>query len=281
VKILVTGKGGETGSWKIRGDQLGTALGATVKPLATFADFKTCDLAVVVKRTPSCVLDGLLRSKKPWVFDAVDFYPQPEASHWTREEAIAWVRGQINQFRPTAVVWPCQRMMDDCGGNLPGMVLKHHHRPVMRVNPVRESVTRVGYDGDNRYLADWREELHLECLNRGWRFIVNPDHLADVDIAVAFRGGRWNGYVQQHWKSNVKLANAHASGTPFVGQRECGYVETSTGAEYWVANRSELKTAFDWLEPLESREEIHKRFVAEAYSVHAAASDLRRFLSEL
>lgn len=281
MKLMVTGKGGSSGSWAVRGQQLGEALGAAVKPMATIDELRGIDVAIVVKRTPEPLLRALRESGVRWVYDMVDCYPQPEAAAWGRGEAISWVQNRLRDLRPAAVIWPNGTMREDCDSGLPGMVLPHHCRPGIARNSIREQIKVVGYEGRPSYLAHWEPLLQAECTRRGWRFVVNPPALADVDIVVAFRGGAWDGYVPRHWKSAVKLANAHGSGTPFVGQRESGYAETATGAEYWADSARELATSFEWLESQTAREQVSDRFIEAAYSVEDAAADLRAFLETL
>lgn len=280
MKLLFTGKGG-SGSWQVRAEQLGSALGAKVKPFANGSDFFDCDLAVVVKRTPEEIVEPLRKSGKPWVFDIVDCYPQPLASDWTRDQAIGWVRKKLEYLKPNGVVWPTQRMRSDCDIGLPGIVLPHHHRPNIKVNPIREKIQWVGYEGRAEYLAEWLPILQEECSKRGWRFTTKPAHLADLDVVVALRGGHWNGYVQRHWKSNVKLANAHGSGTPFMGQLEDGYTETAAGCEYWIADRTHIGISFNWLESQTTREQIADRFLDAAYPIEKAANALHLFLQDV
>lgn len=280
MKLLFTGRG-TSGSYLIRADQLGNALGATVKPLAAHEDFEACDLAVVVKRAPEPIRGGLESSGRPWVYDIVDAYPQPLSAGWQRSEAISWVRRHLMALNPTAVIWPNQRMRDDCDDGRPGIVLPHHARPNQAPNPIREKVATVGYEGSPRYLQGWAMVLHKECERRGWKFAVNPARLADMDIVVAFRGGQWDGYASQHWKSGVKLANAHATGTPFVGRPDDGYTETASGAEYWATSPDEIRIAFDWLESHSTREMVADRFVESTYTLDDAAKDLRPFLESL
>lgn len=280
MNLLVTGRGG-SGSWMCRGEQLGAAIRAKVKPFATFIDAQECDLAIVVKRVPPGVLQALRTAGRRWVYDIVDAYPQPEASTWTRAQAVRWVRSKIFELRPAAVIWPNARMREDCDTGIPGLVLPHHHRPALRLNPVRARVQVVGYEGAEHYLGPWADTLQSQCNSRGWRFVTNPRRLTDLDIVVAFRAGEWTGYVQRHWKSNVKLANAHGSGTPFVGQQECGYLETATGAEYWAENAGELRVALDWLEAQSTREQVRDRFVQAAFPVERAAEILTGWLRGL
>lgn len=280
MRLLVTGKGG-AGSWIVRGEQLGAAMGATTKPMAGRADVRGCDLAVVVKRTPDSVLAALRAERKPWVLDVVDFYPQPISSTWTRAEAIRWVRARIGELQPTALIWPNRQMATDCAIDLPSVVLYHHHRPGIARNPIRERVQVVGYEGAPAYLAGWQRALEAECARRRWRFEVNPRSVADLDIVIALRGGAWDGYVPAHWKSNVKLANAHGSGTPFVGQMERGYLETAAGAERWLTEPGQMRSIFDALESRTTRERVRDAFLAKAYTVTQAAEDLRGFLRGL
>lgn len=273
MKLLVTGKGGKSGSWAMRGEQLGAALGATVQANATIP----ADLTIVVKRTPTAVMAGL-RGKR-WVWDIVDAYPQPEAYGWDSSEAVAWVRRRIKELKPTAIIWPTARMRQDCDTGLPGIVLPHHYRPRIGVNPIRDRVQVVGYEGAPAYLGQWHRLLEEECARRGWRFVLNPASLAELDIVVAMRDA--GGYVSRHWKSNVKLANAHGSGTPFVGQAEYGYTENASGAEYWAEDARDLSVAFDWLKDQGGREAISDRFVQRAYPVERAAYDLKEWLHDI
>lgn len=278
MKLLLTGRG-TSGSWAVRGEQLGAACGATVKQAATVEQCSAADVILAVKRVNDPLLQSLRKSGRPWVFDVVDFYPQPHCTGWTRSEAVAWVKSQIARLAPAAVVWPNRRMREDCDTGLPGLVLPHHHRPGIAVNPVRHSVQTVGYEGAAQYLGHWRGAIEAECARRGWKFVVNPPRLADLDIVVAVRAPEFSGYAQFHWKSNVKLANAHGSGTPFVGQRECGYLETASGCEYWAEEPGKLRTCFDWLESQETRELISDRFREAAYPVDKAAAELTNFLA--
>lgn len=277
MKILVTGRG-SSGSWKVRGEQIGHALGAMVKPLAGLSDMRAADVILVVKRVPDELLANLRRSGRPWVYDIVDAYPQPECSMWNREQAIAWVRNYVQRLRPAAVIWPNQRMRDDCNGDIPGGTVYHHCRPGMRRNPIRERILTVGYEGSERYIHEWLPVIERECRARGARFVMNPPDLAALDVVLALRGGERDCYCTRQWKSNVKLANAHGSGTPFIGASECGYIETRCGAEYFVDRPHELGQALDWLEARQAREAIGERFFAARLPLERQAGEVRAIL---
>lgn len=280
MKLLVTGRG-NSGSWQIRGEQLGQAMGATVKQGVTVEDCKAADMVVTVKRVRDDFLQAVRKADVLWVFDALDFYPQPLCSTWTQAQSIHWVKTLVKKYHPSAVIWPNERMRQDCDDGRPGMVLYHHHRPGIAQNPIRKDIKAIGYEGSASYLGSWRQAIERQCQDRGWRFVVNPDHLADVDIVLAIRAHEFAGYAQRHWKSNVKLANAHGSGTPFIGQKECGYLETATGCEYWTEDPGSMKVCFDWLNSQEARELVSDRFIAKAYTFHQAAKDLQTFLHGL
>lgn len=240
LKVLVTGRG-TGGSWKIRGEQLGEAIGAKVRVNAlTDQGF---DLTVVVKRCPDALrayLKGLV------VWDVVDAYPQPEGNLWSREKALKWLRREVERIRPAAIVAATETMADDCAiFGLPVACVPHHARPEQPVNPIRPEVRTVGYEGAADYLGRWRDVIEAECHRRGWTFVVNPPALADVDIVVALREA--DGYPARHWKSNVKLANAQATGTPCILGPERGYLETQSGAECWAEDHRSLAASLDRL----------------------------------
>jgi hypothetical protein len=279
MKILVTGKGGIAGSWKIRGEQLGAAIAATVKPMATVEDCRAHDVIVVVKRVPDQLLENIRASKRPWVFDCVDFYPQPQVTKWPREGAVAWVRERMSYFHPDAVIWTNMNMMTDCTVGRRETVIRHHAKPGLLNNPIRPDVKLVNYEGAPEYLGEWAHWLERECARRQWAFSINAPIYTAADIVVALRGVDYAGYAQRNWKSNVKLANAHATGTPFVGQTESGYLESATGCEYWVDHHSQLQRTFDILAEQSTREQIHDRFIRSTYSLADAARDLRNFIN--
>lgn len=273
MKILTTGKGGKAGSWEVRGVQLGNAVGDVV-PRATVSDMRKYDVVVAVKRLSPGLLQDLQRSGVPWIWDLVDFYPQPTCTKWSRSQAIKWARHQIHVAGPDGVIYPNERMAKDIG--IPGTVVYHHARPGLHVRPTKQKVEVVGYEGDPRYLGPWRTAIERECRSRGWVFEEGrtPDN---YDIVVAFRGPDFGGYTQRTWKSNVKLVNAQGAGVPFVGQRDPGYTETSSGYELWADTELELKQAFDRLTPYEERRSMQVDMWKSRITLAQCAEEVRRY----
>lgn len=248
MRVLMTGRG-KSGSWAIRGQQLGKAIGANVIPNAL--DVAPYDLAVLVKRPTEELLRRLHRSEVPVIWDVVDAYPQPAGNAWNRPRCFEWLADQVKGIRPAAIVAATRAMADDCHMfGLPVLTLPHHARPGLRQNPIRP-LKVLGYEGGQQYLGRWFPIIQRQCAERGLEFVLNPAEVSDVDILLALRD--CDGYAPRHWKSNVKLANAQGSGTPVICNREAGYLETASGAEQWADNEEELSAALDLLTPIEAR----------------------------
>lgn len=251
MNILVTGRG-SSGSWAIRGTQLGGAIGATVERNAERA--QGFDLAVIVKKIRPEGLMVLRSARVPVVWDIVDAWPQPTGNAWDRTLCMDWLRSEVLRLQPAALVVSTAAMANDCAEfKLPVLVLPHHARPGQLLNPVRDRVQIVAYEGAEQYLGKWRALVERECLPLGWKFLIvdvmhQVSRLCDVDIVLGLRDCK--GYAPMHWKSNVKLANAQGSGTPCVMNREQGYLDTAQLGVAWADDPVELKLCFkvlaDW-----------------------------------
>jgi len=278
MKILVTGKGGNAGSWKIRGVQLGEALEADVRPMASSSACRNADVIIVVKRTPPAVIETVRASGKPWVYDIVDGWPQP--SSWGKESAVTWLRETLDALRPTAVVFGTPRMQFDSKSDLPSLVLPHHSwsKYCDREPVVRGHVKVVGYEGAPQYLARWMPLLIRETGKRGWELNINGD-LAKADIGIALRD--LGGYPAAAWKPGTKLSNLHALGIPALCSREAGYEHVQCGAEYWIDNGQQLVEAFDALSDKSLRVRISQQMRAAMLPVAAVATQYRTWLETL
>lgn len=273
MNLLFTGRG-TSGSWKIRGEQLGAAMGASVRPMAA----GPCDIVIGVKRLPDVLLK-MLRGT-PLIWDIVDSWPQPAGNDWTEDQCKRWLIAELARIRPVGVIAATDAMRRDVEAlGVPALWLPHHHRPGIKPNPIRQRIEAVGYEGGRQYIEPLLQTIQLECHRIKAGFLVNPWHLADVDVVLALRGA--TGYAPRNWKSGVKLANAHGSGTPFIGCREAGYLEMATGCEYWADTQAELRIALDWLADQSAREQVSDRFRSAAFSVDAAAATLREWLEGL
>lgn len=273
MNVLVTGSG-KSGSWQIRGVELGRAMGATV--LANAIDIGPFDVALVVKRPPAELVRRIHDAAVPLVWDIVDAWPQPHGNDWTRDECMAWLRVQVQAVRPAAIVAPTQAMAEDCAEfGVPVLALPHHARPGQRVNPIRP-LRCIGYEGGEQYVRAWGRVMAEECRRRGLRWVVNPESLHECDIVVAVRDQV--GYAPRHWKSNVKLANAQGSGTPIVCSREAGYLETAAGGVLFADTREEMSAAIDWLMPETTRRSYSRALIEGAPTLTGCASALLQWI---
>lgn len=276
MNILVTGSGA-SGSWQIRGEQLGRMIGATV--LAKAVDMSPFEAVVIVKRPPQDMVARVHLEGVPLIWDIVDAWPQPAGNEWCKTACMDWLRHQIAAIRPAAVVAPTQAMAADLAEfGLPVLALPHHGRPGQRRNPIRPLAV-VGYEGAENYIRGWRPVIEAACRRRGLRFEINPDHLDEVDVLLALRDA--TGYAPRHWKSGVKLANAQATGTPVIACRERGYLETACGAEAWADSAAELEHALDSLADTAHRRALGAQLFAAAPTIDAVAATYLQWLRGL
>jgi hypothetical protein len=278
-RILITGKG-TSGSWKIRGEQLGRAIGATVVAQASRAVIEAHDLVVLVKRGPEDLVRRIHESGRPLVWDVVDAWPQPAGSHWPRPACMQWLRQRLNDLRPAACVAATTVMEADIEAErVPARCVWHHARPGQALNPLRGPLATIGYEGSEAHLGGWAQHLEAAARRAGVRFVMHPTRLADVDIVVALRDQ--NGYAAHNWKSNVKLANAQGSGTPIIMGTESAYLATLSGAEAIVSSREDLDEAIEMLRPVDVRRAAAEALRAAAPSLEACAAAYLDFLTSV
>lgn len=277
MKVLFTGRG-TSGSWKIRGEQLGRAVGGEVIPQAL--DVAAFDAVVLVKRGAPDLIDRVRRAGLPLIWDIVDCWPQPAGNTWDKATCMQWLRQQVALLKPVALVAATQAMAADCAEfGIPVLALPHHAWEGQGAAVIGSKVRRIGYQGGSAYLGNWRDFLQEECRRRCWEWMENPPSVAALDIVVAVREAQ--GYAARHWKSNVKLANAQGCGTPFIGNRESGYTETACGLERWADRFDEMVVALDSLEPQAARVEASSAMVAAAPRLKDVAATYRTWLGSL
>lgn len=279
LRILITGKG-TSGSWKIRGEQLGGAIGATVVAQASRSVIDAHDLVVLVKRGPEDLVRRIREAGKPLVWDVVDAWPQPSGSHWPRPACLQWLRQRLNELRPAACVAATPVMEAGIEAErVPARCVWHHARPGQPINPLREHLATIGYEGSEAHLGSWAQHLDAAARRAGLRFVMHPARLADVDIVVALRDQA--GYAARHWKSNVKLANAQGSGTPIIMGTESAYLATACGAEAIVSGPADLDEAIDLLRPVTTRLAVAEAMLDAAPSLEACAAAYLDFLTSV
>lgn len=210
--LLIVGSG--KGSWEMRGVQLGAALGARETSAPSERDWQWADLAILIKKRAITFAPAAHRAKVPIVWDALDFWSQPSENRCHAARALQVFEIQRRAIKPVLTIAATQAMATDCGG----VYLSHHSWQGLTPTPARARVHTVGYDGNDLYLGAWKAVLERACHARGWRFVINPKDLTQVDLLVAFRDGIRDGWICRQWKSGVKLVNAIAAGRPIITQ---------------------------------------------------------------
>ena len=258
----------------MRGIQMGAALGARVLSDPTDEDMAWADVVVLVKKYAVEYAAHVHRAGKPIIWDALDFWMQPGQNHLDLSSGIRAFHQMKALIKPTAVICATEQMVRDCGG----VYIPHHCRLGLVATPPRERVQTVAYDGGERYLGLWDVAIRDECHRRGWDFVVNPKHLAEADILVAFRDGQWDGPLCRAWKSGVKYVNAKRAGRPIITQ-PCAAVDELLPMRFEVDDVRLLATAFDTMSDTFRLGASFQQ--SEAYTVEAIAETYYRPLLKL
>jgi hypothetical protein len=282
MNVLIAGSG--SGSFTMRGHQIGAVLGARVTSDPTPADWAWANVAILIKRTAQRYAPAARVARVPIVWDALDCWSQPRDNRWTVKNGIAHVAVFTSQIKPHAVIGATEAMAHAIGGTY---IPHHSHLGLVPTQP-RERIRTVAYDGSERYLGQWRTALEIACARRGWQFVVNPSTLTKVDLLVAFRDGEWDGPICRAWKSGVKYVNAICAGRPILTQRGDAAEEIGalTPAVDVILDMHDLERAFDYW-TYERRQAVyeHSARTAAAFTVEAIAETyyrplLRRVIAE-
>jgi len=273
MNVLFVGAG--RGSWAIRGQQLAAALGGRTTSRPTAEDVAWADVLVLVKYAIVTHAAWLRSVRKPLVWDVLDCWAQP-TDHGLDRTALLHNLSVLRADVPLALrIGATQAMADDIGG----VYLSHHSRLHLVPTPARPVCRVVGYDGNPVYLEGWQRPLEQACQRRGWTVVINPADLSTVDVLVALRGGRWDGWVCRQWKSGVKLVNAMAAGRPVLMQDTAATTELQPDGTV-LASPDELDAALDHWADAERRDAVVTRAQARAaaFTVDAVAAQYRTLL---
>lgn len=277
MKVIITGRG-KSGSWKIRGDQLGQAIGATIAP--RYNNFDGYDRVIAVKRLNDEFLQAVRKSGRPWIWDIVDAYPQPESRSWSEYQAISWLQKAVERAKPRAMVFPTTQMKVDSKFQGPCLVLPHHAWLKYSRQAIRPEVQKIGYEGGEQYLGKWGPKIIKVCADRNWQFIVNGD-LTECDIGVALRDPL--SYADKNWKSNVKIANLQALGLPILCTSEASYKEFASGGEFMIHEDfcDSIGAVLHHMSNYDIRKDIHDIAPDPRFALETVAEEYKRWLLAL
>jgi len=275
MNVLMVGSG--KGSWAMRGQQLGAALGARVLSQPTEADLHWADVVVLIKRAGLQFCRDVQRIGKPIVWDALDFWKQPAENRLTEIEAVRRLNAEAAIVKPALTIGATQAMAQAVTAS-PAAYVPHHSWSGLVPTAPREHVSVVAYEGNPVYLGAWLPVLQKACAARGWMFAVNPPDLSKVDILVALREGPWDGWICREWKSGVKLVNALAAGRPVLTQASAAWREVQPVGSV-IAGSGDVSTALDLWADLEARRETARLSQTTAYTLSTVADSYRTILA--
>lgn len=239
----------------------------------TDEDLEWADLVCLVKKPDPWVIERARKMGKPCVFDIVDSWAQPgdglKCTNVSRARelfASAW-----QHINADGYIFPTRRMQEDLGTLVrEKLTIYHHFWPQIQKNPIRDRVAFIGYEGAD-YLGEWHSRIERACSERGIKFVINPSNYTDLDIVILARGGLHGNFLSRCYKSNVKLANAYASGTPaLVHYEEMSAHDTDAGDVLFFTDQSgSFERQLDRLVNDHAlRMHIHRKFLDAAPQFH-------------
>lgn len=271
MNLLMIGSG--KGSWSMRGQQLGAALGARVTSTPTDADWRWADRVVLVKNHGAKFAAEAHRVGVPIVWDVLDFWSQPRDNQADATRAVALFHAQARVIKPALVVCATEAMAQACGG----VYLPHHSWAGLAPTAARADVKVVAYEGNPLYLGGWAQRITEACKRRGWTFAINPPDLSQADLLVALRDGIWDGWICRQWKSGVKVVNAIAAGRPIITQETAAFRELNpVGCA--IDSPAELERRLDLMAVRDVRQLAADQPLARTLTLHQVAARYRLML---
>lgn len=278
VKVCFTGRV-RKGSWKIRGLQIAACRrNWHASYELNSSEIGKYDLFCVVKKPDDSILKMLTKSGATVVYDIVDPWAQPEDGIKISDVSNAreLFAGLFDRVKASSYIFANRTMKQHLRPLVPhGTFIYHHYWPNVSLNPIRDKVDVVGYEGNPRYLGEWADTLRAACDRRGWKFVINPTNLTDIDIGIIARGSEDDNFLSNNYKSNVKLANFYGAGTPcLVSAKEMSCHETDEGDVRFFSTSEELDAQLEQLTDYHVRKAVHERFlrIRNTYSIRTIAN---------
>jgi len=273
------------GAWLIRAKEIAPYLNAKLDPL--FLNSNNCNLVIIVKRPEPEVINRIKRQSIPIIWDIQDSFPQLPKNNYgelSKDKILDYYVKLLKEISPTIVISTNSQMKKDIEElGFKSVIINHHHRKNITVNPLREKLITLGIEGSPFQYGKWQKKLHSICKKLNLTFKPNlnasKDKLHFFDVVVNIRS--FDGYAAKYWKSNIKLANAHGSGTPAICSRSQSYLDTASGYERWADTEEEIITAIEELRPYEVRKEIHEHFLKHKIGIDDVVKEYQNLIDSI
>lgn len=283
MKISFVGYPG-AGTWQIRAKQIASHINARLDPDLTKPN--ECDAVILVKRPLENLLRRIRKFNKPIIWDMQDSWfqkkEQGDMSNYDKPKIMNWLKDYLDTVNPIHVIATSTSMKNDLESlGYKSTIINHFYRPNIIVNPIREQLNIVGIEGTRMQYGTWPSKLKIICKKMDYTFIENfepnKDKLHLFDVVITMR--EHTGYAALNWKSNVKLANAHGSGTPGIFGEEQSYKDTASGFELWASTEEKIIESLKNLEPYDVRKNISENFLKSKISIEQIAEDYRKLIN--
>lgn len=168
MNVLIVGNG--SGSWAMRGKQLGTRIGARVTSTPQAEDWRWCDCVVMVKNWGARFAAEARSAGKTIVWDVVDFWRQPHDNRLDETAAKALFQKAIAAVGADLVIGATEAQARAAGG----VYVPHHTWSGLEPMAPQPECKRVLYQGNPAYLGRWHACLTDACRALGWQFVMDP-----------------------------------------------------------------------------------------------------------
>jgi len=272
------------GTWQIRAKQIAPLIEARVDPQLLKPTL--CKAVILIKMPEKPLLARIRKFNLPIISDPQDCWPQNDKlnmNNHDKDTMIEWFDSSLKHVNPELVITASSKMQEDCENlGFKSVVIHHHCRPKIKINPIREQLSTVGIEGTPKQVGNWTKRLEKICTSLGLQFNANLDATRDAlhtfDVLVSQR--EHTGYASKNWKSNVKLANAHGSGTPSIFTREQSYIDTAIGSELWAETEEQIIESLIKLKDYELRKSINQEFLEHTQTINNIASQYKELINK-
>lgn len=272
------------GTWQIRARQIAQVIEGRID--SQLLKPAKCKVVILIKMPEKPLLARIKKFNLPIIWDIQDCWPQNDKVNMNnndKDTMMEWLYSSLQYVNPSIVLSTSTKMKDDIESLGYKTTLIHHHcRPKIIINPIREQLTTVGIEGTPKQVGSWVPKLEKICEKLGLKFVSNlesnRDQLYHFDVLVTQR--EHTGYASKNWKSNVKLANAHGSGTPSIFTREQSYIDTAIGFEHWADTEEEIIESLIKLKDYELRKKIHTEFLKHTNTIDNVAAQYKELINK-
>ena len=253
MKVLFTGKGGITGTWRMRAIEMAsTHTNWKAVPMATKQDFIGIDAVVLIKRINPTLLEPIKQWGGPFFYDALDFWRQSieDTTIFSVKDIHKTFNKYFNRCSPFVILCTNKIMAKDIASMGYKTEVHYHHYDSKLIPSKNRLSNSILYWGLSRYLEEWYDIMKKVCKKLDKVFLVHSGKQSiigssayNAEAMFAVRGGKYNTWLAKRWKSGIKGITAERLGIPFIAMPEQSYIEQAPKNLFPFADKHELENA--------------------------------------